>query len=160
MLRKPLSVYFKENKISDFEIMHAWLDGSKQSSIAKYLELSTTMISIRIGRYYKKRDLFFAAKQKGLFWSYDKKLEYSESLDNLLIENILKYGDFPDLQQIFILYGKKAVKKIWKEKLINDTRFIKLNYFLARIFFGMNVEADFFKGGMSDREKKLRMFAS
>ena len=157
---QPLSMYFKENKISDSQIMHAWLDGYKQASIAGYLKLSTALISRRIGRYYKKQELFFAAKQKGLFWSYDKKLEYSEALDNLLIETVLKYGDFIDLKQLFILYGKRAVKKIWKEKMIDDTRFIKLNCFLARIFFGMDVEADFFKGGMGDREKKLRMLAS
>ena len=140
--------------------MRAWLDGHMQTSIAQYLKLSTALISRRIGRYYKRQELFLATKEKGLFWSYDKKLEYSESLDILLIENVLKYGDFADLKQLFNLYGKRAVKKIWKEKLINDTRFIKLNYFLARIFFGMDVEADFFKGGMSDREKKLRMLAS
>ena len=140
--------------------MEAWLDGYKQTSIAKYFEQSTALISKRISRHYKKQELFLGAKEKGLFWSYDKKLEYSESLDNLIIENILKYGDFEDLKQLFILYGKRAVKKIWNEKLITDTHFIKLNYFLARIFFKMDVEADFFKGGISASEQKFRMLAS
>ena len=157
---KPLSFYLNKDKISDTRIMEAWLDGYKQTSIANYLEQSTALISKRISRYYNKQELFLGAKEKGLFWSYDKKLEYSESLDNLVIENILKYGDFADLKQLFILYGKRAVKKIWNEKLITDTHFIKLNYFLARIFFKMDVEADFFKGGISDREQKLRMLAS
>ncbi len=159
-ISKSLSTYFNESTISDFHIVDAWLDGYKQSSIAQYLKLSTAMISRRVRRYYKKQELFSAIKQKGLFWSYDKKLEYSESLDILLIESVLKYGDFTDLKQIFALYGRRVIKNIWEKKLINDRRFIKLNYFLARIFFNMDVEAVFFKGGVSDREQKLRMLAS
>ena len=157
---KSLSMYFTEEKVSDSQILDAWLDGYKQTSIALYLKQSTALISRRINRYYKKQELFLAAKEKGLFWSYDKELEYSQDLDILLIENVLKYGDFADLKELLILYGKRVVKKIWKEKLINDTRFIKLNYFLARVFFNMDVEVDYFKGGMSDREQKLRMLAS
>ncbi len=140
--------------------MDAFLDGYKQVSIAQYLKISSTSISRRIRRYCDKQELFSLTKQKGLFWSYDNKLEYSQTLDDILIETLLKYGDFAELKKLFLLYGKRIVKKVWKEKLIDDTRFSKLNYFLARIFFGMNVEADFFKGGISDREKKLRMLAS
>lgn len=158
--RKPLSEYFRDNKISDSLIVDACLDGYKQASIAQYLKLSAASISRRVKRYYEKKKLFVAAKQKGLFWSYDKKLEYSQALDSLLIENILKYGDFADLKKLFSLYGKRSVKRIWKEKLCGDTRFSKLNYFLARIFFGMDVEAKFFKGGVSDREQMLRMLAT
>ncbi len=108
----------------------------------------------------EKKELYLAAKKRGLFWSYDKTLEYSPALDLLLIENILKYGDFDDLKKLFSLYDKKVIKKNWKEKLVKDIHFNKVNYFLARIFFGMDVEADYFKGGMSDRERKFRMFAS
>ncbi len=158
--RKPLSVVFTEAKASDTQIMDAWFNGHKQSSIALYLKKSTALISRRINRYLKKQELFLRAKQKDLFWSYDKNLKYSEDLDSLLIENLLKYGDFADLKELFSLYGKREVKTIWKEKLISDTRFIKLNYFLARIFFNMDVEADLFKGVISDRERKLRMLAS
>ncbi|MCK5155777.1 MAG: hypothetical protein KAQ69_05030 [Spirochaetales bacterium] len=110
--------------------------------------------------HYEKQKLFSTTKEKGLFWSYDKKIEYSPAFDPLLVETILKYGDFADLRKIFSLYGKSVVEKIWKEKLIGDTRFVKVNYLVARVFLGMDVEAGFFKGGMSDREKKLRMSAS
>ena len=156
----PLFDHFKDNKISDKQNVNACLDGYKQTSIAQYLNLSTASISRRFNIYCRKQELFLAAKQKGLFWSYDKKLEYSEGLNILLIEIILKYGDYIDLKILFSLYGKRLIKKVWKEKLCGDTRFSKLNYFLARIFFGMDVEAAFFKGGISDREKKLRMLAS
>ena len=128
--------------------------------ISSYSIWRTILIFRRTQKYNEKQKLFLRTKQKGLFWSYDKKLVYSKDLDILLIENILKYGDIEELKKLFLLYGKRVIKKVWKEKLINDTHFIKLNYFLARIFFGMNVEADFFKGGISDRGKKLRTLAS
>lgn len=158
--RLPLPGYFVKKKVSDFEMVRAWLDGYKQTAIAEYLNLSTAMVSRRIGRYYKKKELFLSIKKNGLLWSYDNNLEYSEALDRLLIENTLKYGDIKDLKQLFILYGKREVKKIWNEKLIKDIRFIKVNYFLARNLFNMDIEADFFKGGKSDREQKLRMLAT
>jgi len=110
--------------------------------------------------YKEKRKLYLEAKEKGLFWSYDKKLEYSRELDLLLIETILKYGDFVDLKKIFLIYNNNMIRRVWEEKLIKDTHFRKVNYFLARIFFTMNVEADYFKGGISDRGKKIRMLAS
>ena len=159
-IKKSLAEYFGNMKVSDRQIMEAWFDGHKQTSIAQYLQLSSTSISRRIKKYCDKQELFSLTKQKGLFWSYDNEIEYSHALDTILVETILKYGDFADLKKLFLLYGKRVVKKVWKEKLVKDIRFCKLNYFLARIFFGMKVEADFFKGGISDRERKLRMLAS
>ncbi len=158
--KKPLSEYFPEGVVSDGRIVTAVIDGYKQAAIAEYLEVSTALVSRRVKRYDKRNELFSVIKQKGYFWSYDRGLEYSEELDDIFMETVLKYGDFEDLEQLFILYGKRRLRKIWKEKLANDTRFTKLNYFLARIFFKMKVEAEFFKGGISDRERKLRMLAS
>ncbi len=156
----PLSEFFRDERISDSLISAASLEGYRQTSIAEYLTVSPATISRRIKKFKDKQLLFDKIKQQGLFWSYSKDIEYSEANDSLFIEQVLKYGDFLDLKKMFSLYGKRAVKRIWIEKLVKDTRFIKLNYFLARIFFGMDIEADFFKDGISDREQKLRMLAS
>ena len=80
--------------------------------------------------------------------------------DIIIVEHILKYGDFDDIVELLALYGKKFVFRVWEKELRNDLRFKKLNLFLARVFFGMNVESDYFAGGMSEREKKLRLLAS
>ena len=156
----PLSEFFRDKKITDSLIAVASLKGYRQIYIAKYLTVSPATITRRVKKTMAKQLLFYKIKQQGLFWSYSKDIEYSEANDELIIEQVLKYGDFIDLKKIFSLYGKRAVKRIWIEKLVKDTRFIKLNYFLARNFFGMDIEADFFKGGISDREQKLRMLAS
>jgi putative transposase len=106
----------------------------------------------------RKEALFNKTREKGLLWSYDDSVRYSPALDRLLIETVLQYGDFSDLQELFTLYRKRTIQAIWKSSMVHDLRFKKLNYFLARVFFKMDVEADFFKGGMSEREKKLRAF--
>jgi putative transposase len=156
----PLSDFFRNKIISDSLITAAGLEGYKQTSIAEYLIVSPATIARRVKKFKDKQLLFDKIKQQGLFWSYSKDIEYSEANDSLLMEQVLKYGEFLDLKKIFLLYGKREAKRIWIEKLVKDPHFIKLNYFLARNFFGMDIEVDFFKGGISDREQKLRMLAS
>ncbi len=124
-----------------------------------------TNISIRKGicndrKKYRKKLFFEKILQRGLLWSYAKNLTYSPKLDTLLIEKVLKYGDIPDLKKLFSLYHNDIIKKVWEKTMIMDTRFIKSNYFLARSFFGMDVEADVFKGSLHDREKRFRVLAS
>ncbi|RKX74496.1 MAG: hypothetical protein DRP87_16730 [Spirochaetes bacterium] len=137
----PLAEYFGKRKngkkkIIDAQIVQACRCGYKQSEIADYLNVTPAIISRRVGRYYEKKELFSKTKQKGLFWSYDKDIQYDPSLDSALIETLLKYGDYSDIKKIFSLYGKRAVKKVWSDKMIDDDRFIKVNYFLARVFSG------------------------
>jgi putative transposase len=98
-------------------------------------------------------------KAKGLFWSYDSGICYSESKDDLLIETALKYADMDDIKTLFMVYGRQRVRQVWEKQLRNDSRFKKLNYFLARVFFGMNVEAQDFAGVKNDRAEKLRLLA-
>jgi hypothetical protein len=106
-----------------------------------------------------KKKLFEKLKAKGLFWSYDANIHYDESKDDLLIETALKYADMDDLQTLFALYGEHRIHQLWEKQLRNDSRFKKLNYFLARVFFGMNVEAQDFAGVKNDRAEKFRLRA-
>ncbi len=107
-----------------------------------------------------KQKLFNKLKNKGIFWSYSKDLSYEKAGDKLFLEYLLKYGDFDDLVVAFKLYPKEKIKLIWEERLKDDKRFIKLNLMLARLFFGMNVESNYFKEIKSARFEKLKMFAS
>jgi putative transposase len=106
-----------------------------------------------------KERLFEKLKAKGLFWSYSLGICYDESKDDLLIETTLKYADMDDIKMLFKVYGKQRVRQLWEKQLRNDSRFKKLNYFLARVFFGMNVEAQDFAGVKNDRAEKLRLLA-
>jgi len=107
-----------------------------------------------------RQQLFTNLKQKGIFWSYSKDITLNDIGDKIFIEYILKYGDFDDIILAFKLYSKEFIKEVWQEKLVSDKRFIKLNVMLARVFFDMDVESDYFKELESARDKKLRLFAT
>ena len=108
----------------------------------------------------QKAALFNKLRDKGIFWSYSKDITYEEAGENLLIEYLYKYGDFDDIQLGFDLFGKRVMKRVWEEKLKSDKRFIKLNFMIARVFLGMDIEASYFKGIKNERFEKLKMLAS
>ncbi len=154
-----LDDYF--TKYSKEQAIHkAVKDGYTQSKIAKYLNLSNVTISKRLKIYKQKIALFNKLRDKGMFWSYSKSIDYDEAGENLTIEYLLKYGDFDDIKLGFKLFGKKRVKSVWDKTMKSDQRFIKLNLMLARVFFGMDVEASYFKGVKNERFEKLKMLAS
>ena len=51
---------------------------------------------------------------------------------------------FDDIVLLLKLFGKRKVKAVWEKTMKSDTRFIKVNLMIARVFFGMDVESDFF----------------
>lgn len=108
----------------------------------------------------KIEELFETLKNKGIFYSYDKSITLEDMGCGIFIEHVLKYGDFDDIKTIIKAYGKEAVKDIWEKKVMADKRFIRTNLLIARVFFDMDVEADFFKDLGSERLKKLKMSAT
>jgi len=105
-----------------------------------------------------KEELFNKLKYKGIFWSYSKDLTYEKAGDKLFLEYLLKYGDFNDLVVAFILYPKDYIQSVWEQTLKSDKRFIKLNVMLARVFFGMDVETNYFKELKNSRFEKLNAY--
>ena len=101
--------------------------------------------------------LFNKLRDKGLFWSYSKDIEYNEKL---LVEYTLKYADFDDIVLLLKLFGKRKVKAIWEKTMKSDIRFIKVNLMIARVFFGMDVESEYFKKAKNERFEKLKMLTS
>jgi len=157
--RLALEEYFK-NSIREVAIAKAIKDGYTQKEIALYLKLSYVAISKIYKIYNQKIKLFNKLRDKGIFWSYSKNISFEEVGKNLTIEYLLKYGDFDDIVLGFKLFGKRVMKKVWEERLKSDKRFIKLNLMIARVFFGMDVESDYFKGVKNARLEKLRLLAS
>jgi hypothetical protein len=73
---------------------------------------------------------------KSYFWSYD-----TENISvNVIAEQVLKYGDISEIKNIIEDYGIDFCLKIWMDKIIPDTRFDRLNYFLARFIFKVSNE--------------------
>lgn len=141
-------------------IYKAVCEGHSHLDIAKHLGVSNILVSKTVKIENEKISLFEKLKDKGIFWSYSKNISYDEMDEDIFIEYVLKYGDFSDIKSAFKLFGKRRMKKVWEESLKNDPRFIKLNLLIARVFFSMDVESDFFKGAENARLKKLKMPAS
>jgi REP element-mobilizing transposase RayT/predicted transcriptional regulator len=157
---KPLEAFFDTSPHREAAIINAIKEGYKQSTIAKYLNLSPVAISKIATRYKQKVKLFNRLRDKGIFWSYSKEMTFEEAGEKLTIEYILKYGDFDDIVSCIHLFGKKRTKAAWNERLKSNKQFIKTNLMIARVFFGMDVESDYFKGMKNERLEKLRMLAS
>ena len=160
--QQPLGQYVLlncEKKTRNENINKAIFDGYKQSELADYLGVSSVLISKVVAQYRVKLTLFDALKNKGLFWSYSKEISYEQLGDAVLCETLLKYAEFDDLNIAFDVFGLKFMKKIWLEKSVDDKRFIRLNLFIARVFFSMDIESNYFKDIKSGRAEKLKLLA-
>jgi len=156
---KPLSAYF-DVLPKEQAIYHAVLDGYTQKDVGEFLGVSHVTISKMMRIYKEKVKLFNKLRDKGVFWSYNKEITYDEAGAILFVEYLLKYGDFDDIKLGFELFGKRVIKEVWEAKLTSDKGFIKTNLMLARVFFGMDVESDYFKGVKNERFEKLKLLAS
>jgi len=156
---KKLETYFANDK-KEIAISNAIKYGYMGTDIAKYLGVTKAAVSKIYTNYKQKIKLFEQLRDKGIFWSYSKNMSYEECGEKLLIEYVLKYADFDDIKLCLMLFGKRKVKTIWEEKLKSDRSFIKINLMLARVFFGMDVEAEYFKEVKNARFEKLKLLAS
>ena len=162
LIPAPLDVHFEGVETKYFRneaIWKAFRDGHGQGAIARYLGLSPVAVSRIISREQARRTLFKKIHDKGLFWCYSGHLKYdgSRAMADLMIETVLKYGDIQELRDLRSIFGVTVVKRVWEERVKADLRFKRLNYFLARVFFKIDVEADDFTGGKNVRAEKLRL---
>jgi len=151
--------YFFENLDREIAVIKALKEGYMQSEIAKFLNLSVVSISKIKKFFFEKEKLFEKLKKEGLFWSYNKNIKYEDFNENIFIEHTLKYGDFDDIKKLLTLFGKRKIKKVWEKSMKNDTRFIKINLLIARVFLGLDVESKDLKE-KNARFEKLKLFAS
>jgi putative transposase len=156
--KKPLN-YFFDNFDREKAVIKALKEGYKQSEIAKFLNLSVVAVSKIKTIFIEKEKLFEKLKKEGLFWSYDKNIKYENFNENIFIEHTLKYGDFDDIKKLVNLFGKRKIKRVWEKSMKNDTRFIKINLLIAKVFLGIDIESKDLKGKY-ERFEKLKHFAS
>lgn len=140
-------------------IYTAFMDGYLQSDIARHLHISSVAVSRIISSERVKQELFNKIRDKGLLWSYAPDIQYAADKSRLLIETTLKYADLDDIQTVLDSFGIRRVRKVWELYVKNDSRFQRLNYFLARIFFNLDVEASDFAEARNTRGDTLRLLA-
>jgi hypothetical protein len=83
-----------------------------------------------------KKELSEKLIRQGTFWSYN--IDNLEVIpDSLLIEQTLRWADVPEYNDLFRLFPFETIKKVWEKKMIPDKRIYPHNYYLAKIFFGI-----------------------
>ncbi|MFP3999547.1 MAG: hypothetical protein ACLFUN_06855 [Desulfobacterales bacterium] len=105
-------------------------------------------------------ELFEKMKSKNLFWSYSGDISVDEIGAELFAENVLKYGDVDDIRVLFECCRHDDIREIWIKRLLFDDRFKKLNFYLAEIFFEVDIERLKKERSNDDRANKLRLLAS
>ena len=99
--------------------------------------------------------------KKGIFWSYD--LTKPEELpDSILTEQVLRWGDVPDIITLFELFDFNIIKQVWETSLIPDSRIFSHNYYLARVFFDIDDANEYLKlkSKQNSRYERLKQLAS
>jgi hypothetical protein len=121
---RPLESYFADNERNS-AIIKALSDGYRQTQIASHCTLSDVAVSKIVKIETEKRKLFEKLKAKGIFWSYSDQVSFLEVNTETMIEHVLKYADYDDIVELFKLYGKRAIFRVWGKVLKNDLRFKK-----------------------------------
>lgn len=74
-----------------------------------------------------RKQLFRKLKKENCFWSYDVSKMMSIS-DESLIEHVLLYLDIEDINQLFLLFGYKKVKRVWLDRVASETHLLQVPY--------------------------------
>lgn len=73
---------------------------------------------------------------KDYTWSYKK-----DSVPlSVKVEYLMKYGDLDEITDAINDLGTDYCKEIWIHKIIPDTRFNRLSYFLGRFIFNISTD--------------------
>ena len=83
-----------------------------------------------------RKQLFRKLKKENCFWSYDVS-KMRSIYDESLIEYVLLYLDIKDIDQIFLLFGYKKVKRVWLDRVApQGEMFRPYNILYAWYYFG------------------------
>lgn len=90
------------------------------------------------------------------FWSNDTN-NGQEIPDEILIEKSLVYLDIEDINQLFKLYSRRKIKKVWRNRLVIQGDYYKmLNRFLAWMYFDIKKPDQYINRILNDHDKKLQ----
>lgn len=77
-----------------------------------------------------REELIEKLKADICFWSYDKD-SIKDIPDDVLIEETLIHLDIPEIRQLFTLFPKKKIKRVWLKRLVPQGQYL---YALNRMY--------------------------
>lgn len=82
-----------------------------------------------------KQELLAKLKLEHCFWSYDED-SIKDIPDNMLIEKTLLHLDLEEINQLFLIFPFKTIKRVWLDCLVPQEEYLyTLNRFLAWYYF-------------------------
>lgn len=107
-----------------------------------------------------KKALFEKMKAENLFWSYAKDVAMEDVAPGIFIETVLKYGDVDDIRQLKNMFADGEIHEAWAQRVMFDSRFDRLNFYLAKVVFDVDLTLIKQKKAAYDRSNKIRALAS
>ncbi|TSA38593.1 MAG: hypothetical protein D4R64_02535 [Porphyromonadaceae bacterium] len=83
-----------------------------------------------------KTDFIQSLIDRNLFWSYSI-TDAANLPDELLIEQVLGYGEPNDIVDLKKFFKLSQIKQVWQHHLLPDSRFKNANVWLAKVFFNI-----------------------
>ena len=85
----------------------------------------------------EKMNLIDNLLRENAFWSYDQSSGLKIS-DEILIEKALLHLDIDDINTLFLLFPKKKIRNIWKNKMLSqEPMYHQLNRLYSFLYFGI-----------------------
>ncbi len=92
-------------------------------------------------------------QEENAFWSYQYVVHIS---DDALISNVLLYLDIDDILTLFVLFPKRKVQNVWKEKMLaQEPMYHGLNRLYAFLFFNIQNPDRYIRDYKNKRYKSL-----
>jgi len=98
---------------------------------------------------------------RNFFWSYA--ISETTSLpDELLIEQVLGYGEPDDIVNLKRFFKLAQIKQVWQQHLLPDARYKNANVWLAKVFFNITRVDQYIEkySSQNSRYDRLRLLAA
>ena len=73
----------------------------------------------------RKEKLLKKLINENIFWSYDTAAA-SDISDSILIEHTLIYADVEEIKELFLIFNKEKIKRVWENELKNEALLRKI----------------------------------
>jgi len=110
----------------------------------------------------KKKTFFIQSLvTRNFFWSYTLN-EVTDFPDDLVIEQVLAYGEPEDILNLKKHFKLSQLKHVWQIHLLPDSRFKNANIWLARVFFNIRQADKYIEKytKLNNRHDHLRLLAA
>jgi hypothetical protein len=112
-------------------------------------------------RIKTKNEFIQSLINRNFFWSYSI-IDITNITDDLVIEQVLSYGEPYDILNLKKHFKYTHIKQVWQNCLLPDNRFKNSNVWLAKVFFNIQQANKYIAkySKLNNRDGHLRLLAA